>query len=73
MCCATAPGVTFGLYTSGSAPTGFAPVTIVGVPPNPGAPGIYCWAFAVAPNSPGNGTQDVLFFASTYLQRFRSA
>jgi hypothetical protein len=66
---ATAGGVTFGLYTSGSAPTGFAPVNIVGTPPNPGSPGIYCWAFAVAPNSPGNGAQDLLFFASTLLQR----
>src|SRR5580658_6712736 len=65
----TGSGVTLGLYTSGSAPAGFAPVNFAGTPPNPGYPGLYCWWFAVAPNSPGNGSTDILFFASTYVYR----
>ena len=59
--------VTAGIYTTSSPTTGWTQVASAS-PPGPGQ-GLYAWSFAVAPNSPGNGTNDILMFGSLGMQR----
>ncbi|HWX98395.1 MAG TPA: hypothetical protein VNY55_00520, partial [Mycobacterium sp.] len=61
------------LYTTASAATAWTSVTTP-APPQPLYGfypffGVYDFAFAVAPNSPGDGTTDVLFFGSLNFAR----
>jgi hypothetical protein len=63
------------LYTSGSPTTAWSQVTVNAPQPSTAYGfyyffGVYDWAFAVAPNSPGDGVSDVLFFGG--LGFFRS-
>ena len=57
------------LYTSPTGPVGFVPVAIPAPPPAD----LYRLAFAVAPNSPGDGATDVLFVGGVGLYRSRTA
>jgi hypothetical protein len=59
--------VTAALYTTSTPTTAWTQVTMVS-PPQP-AYNFYCFNFAVSPSSPGDGTNDVLFFASVNLHR----
>lgn len=59
--------VTAGLYTTSAPTAAWTPVAAVS-PPNP-AYGLYAWAFAVAPNSPGNGTNDILLANNVGIHR----
>ncbi len=68
---ATLGGSNVGLYTSGSGPTGWAQIMSPSLP-SPGQ-GTYSFALAVAPNSPGDGINDILFFASVALFRSKDA
>ena len=61
------PNTTVDLYTTSSPLTAWTSVAMTS-PPSP-AYGYYCFEFAVAPNSPGNGTNDILFFGSVGLFR----
>jgi hypothetical protein len=61
------------LYTSGSPTTAWSQAT-VSAPPSTaygfvGFFGVYDWAFAVAPNSPGDGVSDILFFGGVGIFR----
>jgi len=56
-----------GLYTSVAAQTAWTQVPLTS-PPEP-AYGFYDFSFAVAPNSPGDGVSDVLFFGTIGLFR----
>lgn len=56
-----------GLYSTGSGPAGWSQVAAAS-PPSPGQ-GTYSFALAVAPNAPGDGVRDILFFASVGLYR----
>ncbi len=60
-------GKTIGLYTTSSPLTRWT-ITAAISPPDP-AYGYYCFAMAVAPNSPGDGVKDILFFGSYVLFR----
>jgi len=68
---ATVTGANVGLYTTGSGATGWSQVAAAS-PPSPGQ-GTYSFALAVAPNSPGDGLNDILFFASVVLFRSTNA
>lgn len=62
------------LYTSGSPTTAWSQVTITGTPPGTAYGfynffGVYDFAFAVAPNSPGDGANDVMFFGGVGFVR----
>ncbi|HEV3198644.1 MAG TPA: hypothetical protein VGZ73_12065 [Bryobacteraceae bacterium] len=59
--------VTASFFTTGSPLTSWTQVAAT-TPPNPGQ-GLYSFAMAVAPNSPGDGLNDILFFASVGLFR----
>jgi hypothetical protein len=59
--------VTAGIYTTASPTTAWTLVAAAS-PPAP-AYGYYAWSFGVAPNSPGNGTNDVLMAGAVGLQR----
>jgi hypothetical protein len=59
--------VTTGLYTTGAPTAAWTSVAMTS-PPQP-AYGYYDLAFAVAPNSPGDGNNDVLFFGSLGVSR----
>ncbi len=61
------PGETVGLYTTSSPLTAWTSVAMTS-PPTP-AYGYYCFELGVAPNSPGNGTNDILIFGSVGLFR----
>lgn len=61
------PNKTEGLYTS-TAPTVAWTKIAAAAPPDPGQ-GLYNFEFAIAPNSSGNGTTDVLFIGSVNLFR----
>jgi hypothetical protein len=61
------PGQTVGVFTTSSPLIKWASVAAVS-PPNPGQ-GLYSFALAVATNSPGDGLNDILFFASQHLFR----
>lgn len=62
--------VTTGIYTTSASTTSWTqiPVTTPPGPPGPGQ-GLYAWSFAVTPNSPGDGNNDVLLFGSLGVQR----
>jgi hypothetical protein len=60
-----------GLYTSAAPQASWTQVTL-GSPPEP-AYGFYDFSFAVAPNSPGDGTSDILFFGTLGLSRSTNA
>jgi hypothetical protein len=60
-------GGSLGLYTTSTPPTGWSQVMSASLP-NPGQ-GLYSFALAAAPNSPGDGVNDILLFASTPLYR----
>ncbi|MBI1744423.1 hypothetical protein HYR54_15340 [Candidatus Acetothermia bacterium] len=65
--------ITAALYTTSSPLTVWTPVAMTPapgdtLPPGPGQ-GLYSFALGIAPNSPGNGANDILFFASTPLYR----
>ena len=62
-------GGSIGLYASGSGPTGFVPVVSSTAPTSD----LYRFAFAVAPNSPGDGANDILFFSGVALHRSNNA
>lgn len=57
------------LYTSGTGPTGFSAVASPSAPPRD----LYRLAFAVAPNSPGDGATDILFISGVSLYRSKTA
>lgn len=61
------PNATVGLFTTSSPLTSWTSVAAAS-PPNPGQ-GFYSFTLAVAPNSPGDGLHDILFFASVGLFR----
>jgi hypothetical protein len=67
--------ITIGTYTT-SAPsmswTKIWPALGASQPPNPGY-GFYSYVFAVAPNSPGDGMNDILFFGGIDLWRSKNA
>jgi hypothetical protein len=58
---------TTAIYTT-SAPTTAWTAVVAASPPSP-AYGLYAWAFAVAPNSPGNGTNDILLANNVTIHR----
>jgi hypothetical protein len=58
---------TASLYTSANPTGGWTQIGMTN-PPKP-AYGLYDSAFAVAPNSPGDGNNDILFFGSIHLMR----
>jgi hypothetical protein len=60
-------GVTQFLYTTAAPATSWTQIPMTG-PPSPWY-GWYAMAFAVAPNSPGDGVADVLFFGSGGVDR----
>jgi hypothetical protein len=60
-------GKTLGLFTSASPTTAWTSVASTSIP-NPGQ-GFYSFGLAVTPNSPGDGSNDVLFFLSVHLHR----
>jgi len=68
---ATSGGQNVGLYTSGSGPTGWTQIVSPTLP-SPGQ-GTYSFALQAAPNSPGDGATDILFFASVGLYRSTDA
>lgn len=57
------------LYASPSGPSGFAPVASASAPNSD----LYRFAFAVAPNSPGDGATDILIFSGVALYRSNTA
>ena len=61
------PNQTEGIYTSNDPLASWTQIVTVD-PPNPGQ-GLYNFEFAVAPNSPGDGTNDILFIGSVSLFR----
>ena len=61
------PDATQFIYTCNNPTVAWSSVAAVS-PPNPEY-GYYAMMFAVAPNSPGNGTADVLFFGNRSLSR----
>jgi hypothetical protein len=60
-------GKTMGLFTSISPTTAWTAIVSASIP-EPGQ-GLYSFGLAVAPNSPGDGANDVLFFTSVHLHR----
>jgi hypothetical protein len=62
------PGTTVALYKTSAPTTSWATVPIAGSAPGPWY-GFYALSFAVAPNSPGTGTDDVLLFGSGGIAR----
>ena len=68
---ATGGGGNSRLYSSGAGPTGWSQVVSTSLP-SPGQ-GTYSFALAAAPNSPGDGLNDILFFASVGLFRSTDA
>ena len=62
-------GGNISLYASASGPIGFAIVTSSTAPISD----LYRFAFAVAPNSPGDGANDILFFSGVQLYRSNNA
>lgn len=60
------PSATTGLYTTSAATTGWTRVMATSIP-NP--LGLYAYQFAVAPNSPGDGLNDILLFGESELHR----
>lgn len=65
------PSKTEGIYTSVSPTTAWTKIAAP-TPPDPGQ-GLYNFEFAIAPNSPGNGTSDILFIGSVSLFRSTNA
>lgn len=63
------PGSSVGLYTTGTGPAlgGWSQVVSPTLP-NPGQ-GFYSFAMAIAPNSPGDGLNDILLLTSIFLFR----
>jgi hypothetical protein len=61
------PNQTTGIYTTSSALTSWAQVAAAS-PPSPSY-GFYSYLMAVAPNSPGDGLNDILFFGAIPLFR----
>jgi hypothetical protein len=61
------PSKTVGLYTTSSPTTSWTQVAAVS-PPDPSY-GFYSYLLAVAPNSPGDGANDLLFFGRIELYR----
>jgi hypothetical protein len=61
------PYVTEGIYTSSAPKTAWSKIASIN-PPNP-AQGWYNYVFAVAPNSPGDGSHDIIFFGRIELYR----
>lgn len=55
------------LFTTSSSDTAWTEITMTS-PPNP-AYGFYCAEFAVAPNSAGDGLNDILFFGNIGMNR----
>ncbi len=64
-------GKTVGIYTTSSPLTSWTQIT-GGTPPDPGQV-FYSYVFSVAPNSPGDGLNDILFFAGVNLYRSTNA
>ncbi|MEV6588162.1 WD40/YVTN/BNR-like repeat-containing protein [Streptomyces acidicola] len=60
-------GASLALYTTGDPTASWSSVPW-NSPPSP-AYGYYAMSFAVTPNSPGNGTSDILLFGNVGLQR----
>lgn len=58
---------TTGLYTTSSSIAGWTRVIATRIP-NPQS-GYYCYQFAVAPNSPGDGLDDILLFGNVGVHR----
>ena len=63
--------VTTGLFTTASATTSWSSIAMTS-PPQP-AYGYYDLAFAVAPNSPGDGANDILFFGNKDVIRSKDS
>jgi hypothetical protein len=61
-------GKTTGIFTSTTPSTAWQ--MIAGTPPDPGQ-GLYSFGLSIAPNSPGDGANDILFFPG--YQLFRSS
>jgi hypothetical protein len=61
------PNATQFIYTCNNPTANWSQVAAVS-PPSP-AYGYYAMLFAVAPNSPGNGNSDILFFGNLWLSR----
>jgi hypothetical protein len=61
------PEATTGLYTTSSSTARWTRVMATSIP-NP-AWGLYAYQFAVAPNSPGDGLNDILLFGNVVLHR----
>jgi hypothetical protein len=60
--------VVAGLYTSSAPSASWTQITLPASPPEPSY-GFYDWSFAVAPNSPGDGTSDILYFGGLGVVR----
>ena len=65
------PNKTAAIYTTSSALTSWSQISAAS-PPNPSY-GFYGYLFGVAPNSPGDGATDVLFFGQIPLYRSTDA
>jgi hypothetical protein len=61
-------GATIGLYQTSAPTVSWTQVAIVGTAPAPWY-GFYALSFAVAPNSPGTGSTDILLFGSGGISR----
>jgi len=65
------PNKTVGIYTTSSPATSWTQIAAAS-PPSPSY-GFYSYLFAVAPNSPGDGLHDILFFGAIPLIRSTDA